>query len=345
MKKLAFLIVAILSGMLWPAQLAADTLVPKTTAEINGFNIVSVGSVEWRCGGGFLVSCFFHGLHQINDGGVGTIKEAKFDQDVDYADRLVAATIYSHCYRGYIWASNHSGSEWREQQSELACAPGPPSRPPGGGGQPVACDPGHTGCTEGFPEPLILDLNGDGIHTVAFDQSPVSFDMDGNGAPDVTAWTDPATEEGFLFYDLNHNGVIDGGQELFGDATTLPNGKRATTGVEVLGLCDTKRYGGNGDGVISPGDAAYGKIRVWVDRNHDAVATRDETYSLGELAVTELSLQFRELTAAESWGVDATGNYHRFQGSFTQRLGPGHRVATVTRAMDDVYFRALMSGN
>jgi hypothetical protein len=325
---------------------ATDWAATEIHLNILNFEVKSLARVTYECHVSMFESCGFNGYHQLNDGGVGQIGRTDFHyiNQIDYSNELSASTIYSHCYRSTV-AVTAPGVDQASHSTQQCAPPGPNPGPRPGGGVPIACDPGHSGCTEGFPEPLILDLNGDGIHTVALDQSPVSFDMDGNGRTDVTAWTDPATEEGFLFYDLNHNGIIDGGQELFGDATTLPNGKQAKTGVEVLGLCDTRRYGGNGDGVISAGDFAFGKIRVWVDRNHDAVATRDETYSLPELGVTELSLQFRELTAAESWGIDSAGNYHRFQGNFTQRLGTGRRATTVTRAMDDVYFRAIMSGN
>jgi hypothetical protein len=255
---------------------------------------------------------------------------------------------------GYIMSPNTGVPNSRNVQGEECSTadsrwhtpaetpPPPPGGPPGGGGPPSACDPGHGGCATGFPEPLIIDLNGDGIHTVAFESRPVSFDMDGNGSKDLTAWTDPLTEEGFLFFDTNRNGLIDGGQELFGDATILLDGSRATTGVQVLGLCDTGRYGGNGDGVISPLDLAYWLIRVWVDRNDDGIATRDETSSLLELGITEVSTQFRELTAAESYGMDAAGNFHKFQGSYTRRVMVGHRPSYVRRAMDDVFFRAVL---
>jgi hypothetical protein len=80
----------------------------------------------------------------------------------------------------------------------------------------VGCDPGHCNGNGTSEEPLILDLNGDGIQTTALENTAVAFDMNGDGRRDLTAWTNPQTEEGFLFYDQNHNRVVDGNQELFG---------------------------------------------------------------------------------------------------------------------------------
>jgi hypothetical protein len=96
---------------------------------------------------------------------------------------------------------------------------------------PTTCDPGHD-CVEGEREPLILDLNGDGIHTTSPESAPVWFDLDGDGTTDITGWTHPATGEGILYYDRNRNGIIDGGGELYGDATPTAGGSVASSGID-----------------------------------------------------------------------------------------------------------------
>lgn len=188
-------------------------------------------------------------------------------------------------------------------------------------------------------EPLILDLNGDGIHTTSVDEWPVAFDLTGDGIADITAWTSPTTEEGILYYDHNHNGVIDGGAELFGDATVMPGGLRARHGFEALAAYDQRENGGDEDGVISPADRVWGKLRLWVDRDQNGAVSPDENYSLGAMHVIELGLAYLTMTAAEQYGEDASGNWHLMKGSFVQRIAGTGGNTTVTRAMHDVFFR------
>jgi hypothetical protein len=66
-------------------------------------------------------------------------------------------------------------------------------------------------------DPLILDLDGDGIETVGVDpNNPILFDHDGDGVKNGTGWVLP--DDGFLVLDRNGNGVIDNGTELFGES-------------------------------------------------------------------------------------------------------------------------------
>ncbi|MEA2568636.1 MAG: hypothetical protein QOI24_637 [Acidobacteriota bacterium] len=66
--------------------------------------------------------------------------------------------------------------------------------------------------------PLVLDLNGDGIHTTSLAISPVSFwDRDFDGIADPSGWTDPDTEEAFLWIDGDDDRAVGPG-ELFGSA-------------------------------------------------------------------------------------------------------------------------------
>lgn len=208
--------------------------------------------------------------------------------------------------------------------------PEPPPDDPGGGGAPQT----------GLPEPLILDLNGDGIHTTAVEHAPVSFDLTGDGVPETVGWTDPATDDAFLYFDLNGNHVIDGGQELFGDATLLPDGTRARSGYDALAAYDELARGGDGDGAITPRDGIWGRIRLWVDTNHDGAMSRDEDYSLASRGVVALPLAYEQLPIDDPAAVDASGNVHFQQGAFTQRL-LGHGERLVQRRAHCVMFRAL----
>ncbi|QTX27370.1 bacteriocin [Xylella fastidiosa] len=80
-------------------------------------------------------------------------------------------------------------------------------------------------------DPLVLDLDGDGIETVAAGKH-ILFDHDGDGIKHASGWVKP--DDGFLVLDRNGNGRIDDGSELFGADTILANGHKATSGFEAL---------------------------------------------------------------------------------------------------------------
>jgi hypothetical protein len=66
--------------------------------------------------------------------------------------------------------------------------------------------------------PLVLDLNGDGVSTIAM-SAGVHFDQNNNRFSELSGWVAPS--DGLLVRDLNGNGQIDGGSELFSNNTLL----------------------------------------------------------------------------------------------------------------------------
>lgn len=97
-------------------------------------------------------------------------------------------------------------------------------------------------------DPLIFDLDGDG-YNVEKKELGANFDLDKNGFAEKINWT---KKDGFLCLDLNGNGTVDDGGELFGDQTLLADGTRAKNGFEALA-----QYDSNGDGVIDAGDEIF----------------------------------------------------------------------------------------
>lgn len=102
---------------------------------------------------------------------------------------------------------------------------------------------------ENTTSPLIVDLDGDGVETSDI-YGNVFFDHDGNGFAEKTSWV--GKDDGLLVRDLNNNGQIDNGTELFGNNTVLSNGQKATNGFEALADLDS-----NNDGVFNNQDAAW----------------------------------------------------------------------------------------
>src|SRR6185369_3291701 len=71
--------------------------------------------------------------------------------------------------------------------------------------------------TWAFHDPLILDLDNDGVEVSALAGSTVDFDFDGDGFAERTGWV--SSDDGILVYDKNSNGNVDSVAELFGSKT------------------------------------------------------------------------------------------------------------------------------
>ena len=72
--------------------------------------------------------------------------------------------------------------------------------------------------------PLALDLDGDGVETTTV-ESGVYFDHDDNGFAEKSGWV--GKDDGLLVRDINNNGLIDDGTELFGNNSVLSSGQKA----------------------------------------------------------------------------------------------------------------------
>ena len=160
-------------------------------------------------------------------------------------------------------------------------------------------------------DPLIFDLDGDGIKTTNLDQSRTYFDLDSNGFAERTAWVDAS--DGLLVLDRNNDGQITSGQELFGDQTLLANGVRAASGFEAL-----KEFDSNRDGRIDAKDEVYSKLKIWRDLNGDGVSQAEELKGLSDYNIASISL-----SSTSSNASDVMNNIQRRVGSFIKTDGSG----------------------
>ena len=139
-------------------------------------------------------------------------------------------------------------------------------------------------------DPLVLDLDGDGIETVGINPlAPVLFDHDADGVKTGTGWIQ--SDDGLLVIDINGNGAIDSGRELFGDNTILTRasdlrvGQMAANGFDALRDLDA-----NADGKIDSADTVYSQLRVWQDINQDAVSQATELQTLAALGIQSVNV-------------------------------------------------------
>jgi Ca2+-binding RTX toxin-like protein len=140
---------------------------------------------------------------------------------------------------------------------------------------------GAAGAAPPMIDPLILDLDGDGIETVASTEGAF-FDHDGNGFAERTGWV--SGDDGLLVRDINSDGVINNGGELFGDQTLLSNGQKAAGSFQALADLDS-----NSDGKIDANDSVFAQLKVWQDSDGDGYSTEDELKTLSELGITALN--------------------------------------------------------
>lgn len=104
-------------------------------------------------------------------------------------------------------------------------------------------------------DPLIINFSGtDEIEFTSLADG-INFDLDNNGFDERTAWI--KNKDGFLAIDINGNGEIDNGGELFGDCFIMSNGKTSSNGFEALRSLDT-----NKNGKIDDNDALFGNVTV-----------------------------------------------------------------------------------
>lgn len=241
----------------------------------------------------------------------------------EYVSTFSGPAQVSSCYSSAIAAS--SGFFHENGSAGPVCWVGPPD-PPGGSG----CGFTST-CEQSESCPLILDLNGDGIHTTPLDD-PLYFWIDVFGRPEATAWTDPSTEEAFLWLDLNHDRTAQV-VELFGSRMVAPDGSYYANGFAALLQFDRPTRGGNGDGQITSKDAVWPHLKLWVDRDHDGVSQPQEISVPGSHRIIALNL-----THVEAELYDENDNELYLLSSYATRNPRGD---TVLHTMADVEFRYL----
>ena len=181
-----------------------------------------------------------------------------------------------------------------------------------------------------YYDPIILDLDGNGVGTASkFGYHGAMFDHDGDGVATATGWVDKS--DGLLVRDVNGDGKINDGSELFGDNTRLDNGELATSGMEALADLDD-----NGDGVIDANDKAFAQLKVWQDKNGDGISSDDELMSLAELGIEKIDLNNKETVNKE---VD--GGIIKEQATFIKTDGSIHTLADVNFDADSIHTRHL----
>ncbi len=169
------------------------------------------------------------------------------------------------------------------------------------------------------PDPLVLDLDGDGIQTTQegrpWSEGRAFFDHNADGFAERTGWV--SANDGLLVMDRNGDGIINNGRELFGSGTALNAGGKATSGFQALADLDS-----NHDGIINGNDALFSQLQVWQDTDEDGFSFPSELHTLSEVGIASINLS----PTAPGAGKDAQGNTQNRVGSFTWTDGSTGRT-------------------
>jgi len=136
-------------------------------------------------------------------------------------------------------------------------------------------------------DPLILDLDGDGIELTSYTDG-ARFDLLGNGQPVRTAFVTGG--DAFLALDRDSDGRIAGGGELFGEQ------RGAANGFEELRKLDS-----NADGVIDDLDRNFDRLLLWRD-DGNGISEDGELITLAQAGIASISLGYQNVDQAALGG-------------------------------------------
>ncbi len=143
--------------------------------------------------------------------------------------------------------------------------------------------------------PLVVDLDDDGVR---FEKGRIPFDLANTGERVKM----PALSSGdaLLVMDLDGNGNIDSGAELFGNSSAC-GAQRCVDGLEALAQHDTNR-----DGLIDAGDTVFAALRLWIDSNRDGRSAPSELITLPAVDIQAINLAARlDVAFADPMGNSA----------------------------------------
>ena len=179
-----------------------------------------------------------------------------------------------------------------------------------GGGTPTSgggADPGSWDvCAES--DPIILNLQGDKVQTTALTGSSTYFDMQNNGQKVQTGWA--TAGEGILVHDPNNTGTVTQDANL------------------VAGFAALADLAKTSSGTLDVSNPLWNQLKVWVDKNGDAICQQGELQTLDQLGIASINL------ASTAEQVNSNGNVILNDSSFSWKDGRTGDIAGIGLAFN-----------
>jgi hypothetical protein len=154
-----------------------------------------------------------------------------------------------------------------------------------------------------------LDTRADAFKLTSVDAG-VAFDIDGDGDRDQIAWPEAGSEVAFLALDVDRDGRITSGKEIFG-SHMRPDAKNGCNALIQAFMTSE----GALSGAVHEGHMLYEQLLLWVDRNHNGISERAELRRARDV-FTAIGMGFTKV----GWR-DEHGNRVRYEGWTELRTG------------------------
>jgi hypothetical protein len=170
-------------------------------------------------------------------------------------------------------------------------------------------------------DPLVLDLDGDGLELMARSSVAPLFDVDGDMFAERTGWV--MRDDGLLAVDANGNGKIDDVSELFGSQFAS-------------GFVELATYDSTGDGKVDAADAKFADLRIWQDKDGDGLTDAGELLTLAEAKIASIATASTPLSNTKN-----ALNTMAAQGTFTRADGSAGGIYDVRFLTNDFKSRYI----
>ncbi len=136
-------------------------------------------------------------------------------------------------------------------------------------------------------DPLVADLNGDGVKLTHYNDSQAVFDVDNDGYAENTGWVNK--NDGIIVHDVDGDGKINDItetiSEFYGAEKGSGQNENFADGLDALASLDS-----NNDGKFDANDEAFSTLKVWHDKDGDAETDVGELKTLTEAGMNLLIL-------------------------------------------------------
>ncbi|QHE95870.1 hypothetical protein ACKUFS_27165 [Pseudomonas cannabina] len=204
---------------------------PDVGIKVGPFGMLELGAdayFEWAPGSGATLGIdektkiFGEDIEDIVDGIYDFVKDSFVGEMFSRRGEWIDAFADGQTNLSYLeWLKQQKGGGGKESSWTPALDPSPV-------GYEVYS---HFKSAQSYVDPLVLDLDGDGIETVS-NTAGVVFDFDGDGKKSGTGWV--SADDGVVVLDRDGSGNITDGSEMFGVDTVLRSGMKANNGFEAL---------------------------------------------------------------------------------------------------------------